>query len=149
MLNFGRSDIVMTELEHTALFVKERDVILTSNWWRVVINFETAPYEEIIAKLSEDIQHTRRTVNNNNNQFAPIGELKQVEKLITELEKELTTFKEIFPRTDSKRAILSAAGSVFKFLFGTATIADYESLKDEVNELHSREENIVHLQMLS
>jgi hypothetical protein len=60
------------------------------------------------------------------------------------LEKELKTFKEIFPRADSKRAILSAAGSVFKFLFGTATIADYESLKDQVHELHSREENTVH-----
>jgi hypothetical protein len=81
----------VTELDHNAIFVKKKDVILTSNWWRVVVNFETSPYEDIIAKLSEDIQHIRTAVNNNN-RFIPICEHQQVEKLVNELEKELKTF---------------------------------------------------------
>jgi hypothetical protein len=60
------------------------------------------------------------------------------------LENEINSFREILPRLDSRRAVLNVAGSFFKLLFVTATTADLESLHNTVQELHEREENIVH-----
>jgi hypothetical protein len=60
------------------------------------------------------------------------------------VENEINSFREILPCLDSRRAVLNVAGSFFKLLFGTATTADLESLHNTVQELHEREENIVH-----
>jgi hypothetical protein len=45
-------------------------------------------------------------------------------------------FKNILPRMDETRGFMNFAGSAFKILFGTATIADLENLYNTVQKLH-------------
>jgi hypothetical protein len=45
-------------------------------------------------------------------------------------------FKSILPRLDNRRALLNVAGSFFKILFGTATVADLEQLHNTTLQMN-------------
>jgi hypothetical protein len=68
----------------------------------------------------------------------------QVEILLNKLENEVRSFREVLPRENYKRATLNVTGSVFKFLVGTATLADVSDLHDEVQVMHQKRDEIVH-----
>jgi hypothetical protein len=60
------------------------------------------------------------------------------------LQQDIEAFKPILPRMDDRRALLNVTGSFFKILFGTATVMDFEKLHNSVQELHERQEKLVH-----
>jgi hypothetical protein len=100
----------MTDVMHNTVFIRQKDVILTNDEWKIVVNIDLTFYEELIAKLKDDLHQTQIT----NIIFAPKYELNQVEKLLNELENEINSFREILPSLDSRRAVLNVAGSFFK-----------------------------------
>jgi hypothetical protein len=136
----GNSEITVTKLQYNTIAIKQKELFLTNDVWKIVASFESSSYEGAIRKLRDDLKHIRGV----NNIFAPIYELHQVERLLEKLEHDVNVFKEMFPRIDSRRAILNVVGAVFKFLFGTATVMDYENLHRQVHELHQKDEDIVH-----
>jgi hypothetical protein len=58
-----------------ARFVRDKDVILTSDYWRVVVNFDLTAFEEAIKTLHEDLTRVKALAR----RTKPIGELRQVE----------------------------------------------------------------------
>jgi hypothetical protein len=60
------------------------------------------------------------------------------------LEDEITAFKEMLPRLDNRRAVLSAAGSKLKWFFGTSTLSDVEEQYKTVDHTHRTEGEIIH-----
>jgi len=50
------------------------------------------------------------------------------------LEEEIDDFREMLPHPDKRRAVLSAVGSMLKWVFGTATLVDVEELHYEIPE---------------
>jgi hypothetical protein len=42
-------------LNHTVAFLKETDVVLTSDKWRVVVNVELSTYSDIMSTLRSDL----------------------------------------------------------------------------------------------
>jgi hypothetical protein len=77
-------------------------------------------------------------------EFTPASELKQVESLLDTLESKLHDFQQIIPRRDSRRGLIDFGGTVLKSLFGVSTISDIHLLHDTLNELQSRNSDIVH-----
>jgi hypothetical protein len=57
---------------------------------------------------------------------------------------EISVFREMLPRLNKRRALLSAVGSVLKWGFGTARMLDVEELHKTVDKMHRTEGDIVH-----
>jgi hypothetical protein len=60
------------------------------------------------------------------------------------LEEEVEAFREILPRPDKKRAVLSTVGSVLKWAFGTATLGDIGSIHETISDMQNTEADIIH-----
>ena len=49
--NLEAAGVIIEPLKHGVMFVKDRDIVLTNNAWRVAINLDTAPNENAISKI--------------------------------------------------------------------------------------------------
>jgi hypothetical protein len=130
----------VTELEHNTVFVPERDVIVTNDAWRIYMNMDLTSYEDVIVQLRGDV----RTMYQYQARFIPVKELKPLENLLDELEGELTSFREMLPKGETKRGLMNVIGTTFQVLFGTATVADLSRLHNEINEMRENEALIAH-----
>jgi hypothetical protein len=119
--------------------VKE-DMIFTSDYWKIIVNFDLMPYEDVITTLRVDLRElkeaTRRTL--------PIGELRYVETALIAVENKLADLKKYLPKADKSRGFLDIGGTFFKMLFEIATVADLNDLHAAVNDLHRKQDTIVH-----
>lgn len=77
--------------------MKERDV-LTSDAWRVAIDLDTTPYEEIISTIKRDLLF----VENQKKEFIHISQLKQNETLLDTLELKLSHSYEVELNLDNR-----------------------------------------------
>jgi hypothetical protein len=78
-----------------------------------------------IAKLRDDLLYIQKF----KMPLSPVHELNNTEYLLQKLEDETNNFREMLPRLDTRRAVLSAVGSMLKWFFGTATLLDVEDLQ--------------------
>src|SRR5215471_8864357 len=133
-------ELVNQPLNQTVVFVKQGDIIMSSDTWDVFVQFDLNPYEEVIALLHEELNGicnvTRRST-----QFE---EVQRIQIALDSLETKLSDLKQFLPKAERKRGLLNAAGSLFKVLFGTATIADLEGLHSTVDALNKNQGGIVH-----
>jgi hypothetical protein len=120
--------------------MKETEVILSSDSWRIAVELETNAYQEVITTIRSDFLQLGQAVKDGTS----ITELRQIEKLLIHLENKLHDFYQILPRLDNRRGLLNVGGTVLKTLFGTATIADVSLLHDTLDELKFRNSEIVH-----
>jgi len=95
------------------IFIKRRDIILTSDARTVIVNLEISTYEPAIAKLRHDLFYIQKFKTS----LAPVREMKFIEYLLQKLVDEMNAFREILPRLDKRRAVLRAVGSVLKWFF--------------------------------
>jgi hypothetical protein len=134
------AEVINSPLNHSVLFVKEKDLILTSDYWKIIVNFDLMPYEDVITTLREDLRQlkeaTRRTL--------PIGELRYVETALSAVENKLADLKEYLPKADKRRGFLDIGGTFLKTLFGNATVADLSDLHATLDDLHKKLDTVVH-----
>ena len=109
------SAIFNTEIHQNTIFIKQRDIILSNDAWTEIVNIST--YEQTIAKLRDDLYYIKKF----KSPLAPVHELSHKEYVLQKLVDEIYAFREMLPRLDKRRAIMSAVGSVLKWVFGTAT----------------------------
>ena len=134
------SAISSTEIHQNTVFIKQRDVILTSDAWTLIVNLDFNPYEQTIGKLRDDLSYIQKF----KTPLAPVHELNYIECVLQKLEDDIDAFREMLPRLDKRFAVLSAVGSMLKLAFGTATLLDVETLHETVDEMHRTEGNIIH-----
>jgi len=113
---------------------------LPNDEWTVIVNLDFSTYEQTIAKLRDDLFYIQKF----KTPLAPVHELIHIEYVLQKLEDEINAFREMFPRLDKSRAVLSAVGSMLKWFFGTATLFDVEELHNTVDRMHRTEGDIVH-----
>ena len=131
--------VIVHPLNHSTVFLKTKDVILTNDIWRSVLDLDLRPYEEIIATLREDLF----LVQNQTLEFTFVKELRQVDILLTTLEAKLNYLKQFLPKLDPRRGLVNLGGVILKTLFGTATVSDLHSLHEVLNELQLHEQDVV------
>jgi len=122
------------------MFLEDRNVIVTSDAWRIAIELDTQVYEDAIAAVRNDLA----SVNKQTKEFTPVAELKQVGNLLNTLELRLSNFQHLLPRLDRRRGLLNLGGTILKTLFGTATLSDLNQLHGTMDELKSKEADNVH-----
>jgi len=81
--------------------VRERkNIIVTSDAWRVAIDLDTQVYEDAIA-----VRNDLTSVDKQRKEFTPVAELKQVGNLINTLALRLSNFQHLLPRLDRRRGL--------------------------------------------
>jgi len=127
-------------LNQSVLFVKEIDILFTSDTWRVVTEIDLSAYHDTISAIKSDLM----TIEQQKQDFTPIAELKQIDSLLKTLDSRLNDFQQVLPRVDPRRGLLDVGGSVLKHIFGTATVTDVRSIHEIVDELRQRNSDIAH-----
>jgi hypothetical protein len=112
------AEVTNTPLNHSVLFVKEKDMFLTSDCWRIVVNFDLTAYEDTTSTLREDLFQMEEITN----RTFPIGELIHVESALFSLEIKTADIKKFLPEADKRRGLIDAGGLISNALFGVATL---------------------------
>ena len=132
--------VVNTPLNHSVVFVKHKDVVLTSDYWRIVVNFDLSAYEDATTILREDLFRVKEIAKRS----TQIGELRQLETILASMENKLRDLRDFLPKVDRRRGLINAGGSILKVLFGTATVMDLAELHDAIDVMQRKEDTIVH-----
>ena len=74
-MNFVAAKYSIRPINHSVIFLKENDVILTNDMWHVALDLNTNAYEEIISTVKGDLL----LVEKQRKEFTPISELKQID----------------------------------------------------------------------
>jgi len=122
------------------VFLKEKDIFLTNDAWRIAIDVDTSAYAEAVATIKADLillEGHRKELTSN-------SELDQITTLLNTLEVRIYNFQQLLSRLDSRRGLINFGGTVLLTLFGTATIADIHLLRETLDGLKSTTSNIVH-----
>jgi len=127
-------------VNRSVIFLKERDIVLSSDHWRLAVDVDVKPYEETIVTIKEDLV----TAEKRSKEFSFISELRPIQTFLTVLESKLYSFKQIFPKLDSRLGLFKFCCSVLKPVFGTAVVADVTHLHNVFDESQSRQQDVVH-----
>ena len=130
-MTFVTTEYRVQPLDHDVVFLKQTDVVLTDDTWRVAINLDTGVYEDVISTIKTDFH----LIETQKKEFTSMYELKQVEALLETLESKLQKFYYILPKPDRRRALLGLGGVVLQQLFGVATNKDIHLLHDTFDRL--------------
>ena len=79
--------------------MKERDVVLSNDLWRVAVNVNLSTYYEVLSTVKSDLL----SVEQQRKEFTATSELKQIELFVQILEDKLHDFYQILPRPDPRR----------------------------------------------
>jgi len=105
-----------------------------------VIDLDTQVYGDAIATVRNDVT----SVDKQRKEFKPVAELKQAGNSLNTLELRLSNFQQLLPRLDRRRGLLNLGGTILETLFATATLSDLYQLHRTIDELKSKEADIVH-----
>jgi hypothetical protein len=83
---------IVQPLNHAVLFMKETDIVLTSDEWRIALNVKLSTYHDIIATIKSDLL----LIEQQKQAFTPVSEL-QVERLLYVLDSRLNEFHQLCP----------------------------------------------------
>jgi hypothetical protein len=59
LLSCVGAEVVNSPLNNSVLFVKEKDLIFTSDYWKIIVNFDMMPYEDAVSTLREDLRELK------------------------------------------------------------------------------------------
>jgi uncharacterized protein YPO0396 len=97
----------------------------------VAIEISTQLYENAIATIRNDLE----VINRQHTGSEPVVKLKQIEVSVSTLEARLAELQQLLPKSDKRRGLIDLGESVLKTLFGTATVADFYTLRTNLEEL--------------
>ena len=83
--------------------MKERDIILSNDTWRVALDLHINSCEGTISAIRSDVQ----IIEEHRKKFAPVSELKLIDTLQDTLELKLHYFQQILPRRDRRRGLIT------------------------------------------
>jgi len=140
VLNVVVAEPFVQPLNHTVLFLRETEIIFTSDTLRIALNIDLSTYHEIISTIRTHLLSAEQQ----KKEFTLICELKQIEIFLNILESKLYDFYQVLPRLDLRRALVNFGDKILKALFGTATTFDIHLLHDVLNELQFQNSDISH-----
>jgi hypothetical protein len=126
-------------LNRSTFFLREGEVIVSSNRWHVALELSTQGYEDTIATIRDDLK-----IINSHQGFTPVVELNMIESSVNTLEVRLREFLQLLSRLDKRRGLVDLGESILKTLFGTATIADLHNVHSTLSELEAKDAVISH-----
>ena len=69
---------IVQPLDHAVLFLKETEIILSDDEWRILLLIDLSTYHDIISTVKSDLL----LIEQRKQAFTPVAELKQIELLL-------------------------------------------------------------------
>jgi hypothetical protein len=134
------AEIINTLLKNSVIFVKEADTVLTSYYWKVIVNVNLTPYEDAIGIFRTDLTEVEEATCHS----TLIEEIQRVQATLDSPVNTLANLNRVLPKADRRRGLINAGGSLLQILFGTATESDLNNLHSTVDALNKKQNEIVH-----
>jgi hypothetical protein len=77
VLSFIAADLFIKPLNDSVVFLKEKDIVLRKEYWRIAINLDVTAYRYVIATIREDLLF----LYNQRGDFSAFSDPKQIETL--------------------------------------------------------------------
>jgi len=106
-------DTVNNQVENNTILIKERNIILTSDLWNIVVSVDCSAFEETLAKLQDGVYKFVKF----KSRFTSAAELGHVKILVDFLESHIYLFTQMLHRIGRRRGLANVAGSVFRTLW--------------------------------
>jgi hypothetical protein len=141
------------ELDKGLVFLREREFLITGNYWNPVINFDIQWYQTALQYIEQVFRHLEWSQNHRNqtNKFINWEEVKQARAAVDQVEQELSTISKLLPVSKEtgltprrKRGLLNIGGEALKFLFGIATTQQLQELHDTIENIKTKEGGVIH-----
>jgi len=68
LLNVVVAEPIVQPLNHTVVFLKETEIVFTSDTWRIALNIDLSTYREMISTIRTDLLSVEQW----NKEFTPI-----------------------------------------------------------------------------
>lgn len=91
-------DTVNNQVENNTILTKERNVILTSDLWSIVVNVDCSAFEDTLTKLKDGVYKIAKFTS----RFTPAAEIGHVKILVDFLESHIYLF--IYRNVTSNRS---------------------------------------------
>jgi len=122
------------------VLLKQEDIVLTDDAWHVTAELNVNPYEEAVLTIWNDV----RVMYESKREFTSIAELRQIEVLLDTLETRIHNFRHLLPKPDNRRGLINIGGTALKALFRVATASDVMRLHQTIEELETKDADIIH-----
>ena len=110
-------------MNNNVIFLKETDIVVTNDAWRIAIDIDIRMYHDMISTVTQDLQ----LVEQSKKEFTSISEIRQIESLLKLLESKLSDFHQVLPRLDRRRGLVNFGGSILKTLFEQRLLLTFPS----------------------
>lgn len=135
------------DLNKGLIFLKERDILLTTDTWTIVVSIGTEDYDEIITKIDALLDYLESQQNSTHvRPLIPYYEISQLKTNLKTTKTQVSNIKLLLPSRRQKRGLINGLGSAFKFLFGTLDEDDYQSLNSKIDSLETNSNSIIHVE---
>jgi hypothetical protein len=135
------------------VFLQDRELLVTGNYWYVVINFDVQWYQGTLQVIEEVFKHLEWSRNHRGQQSNLVDweEVDHAHAAVNNVNQELSTLAKLLPTAkdeDSnhrgRRGLINVGGDVLKFLFGVATTQQMQELHTTVEHIKTRDGEVIH-----
>jgi prophage DNA circulation protein len=141
------------DLDKGLVFLRERELLVTGNYWNLVINFDVQWYqtalqfnEQVFKQLEWSRSHRIQP-----NKFMDWEEVEQARAAVNQVDQELSPLSKLLsvPKDADlihrkKRGLINIGGEALKFLFGIATTQQLQEIHVTVESIKTREGDVIH-----
>jgi len=120
--------------------LKESDIFLTRETWRIALDLNLSTYNAIISTVKADIS----SVELQKWKFTSVSEFRQIETQLKILEHKLNDFCQFLPLLDRRRSILGTGSTILRTMLETAFLAGLDKLHNILDELENYNSDLLH-----
>lgn len=150
-------------LDKGAVFLKDRDVLLTGDKWTIVVNINLEVYRNLIVRIREILEEARQEIPRI--MFGRLTvlwtELDRVGDIVDNLADELLDITKLLPEPDTsfqlqvssvqdqnrtRRGLIDVVGYTLKYLFGTMDSRDLHNINHVIDQLQGFQQKILHVE---
>lgn len=143
----SQSSLKPCNLNKGLVFLKERDIILSTDVWTIVVSVNTEDYDQVIYDVESIFEYLESEDKNVEiKDLVPHYEISQLRTSLQITKQEIDNLKLLLPTTRARRGVINGIGSVLKFLFGTMDDDDLQTLNSKINNLDDQSDVLVHVE---
>lgn len=154
-LAFGQTQCVLTSepfsdtcnFQKGLVFLKERDIILSTDVWTVVVSINTEDYDQILLHVEAMFQYLESdNITSEMRDLIPFYEINQLRSSVQITKQEIESIKLLLPASRNRRGLVNGVGTAFKFLFGVMDDDDLQVLNERISNLEEESKTLVHVE---
>lgn len=135
------------QLNKGLIFIKEKDIILTTETWTIAVTVGTEDYDNILKQVEALFEYLETQSNTTElHSLIPTYEISRLRAKLQTTRQQVSNLKLLLPSQRPKRGLVDGIGSALKFLFGTLDDDDYQTLNSKLEQLDHTSDTLIHVQ---